>query len=97
MPHFAPRPNTTIPTVFKMIPRSIQTDRSRIYSISKTIFSSGFRSYTPFTCASPKPRLHLQPIAEPMYAGLKLLIEALTLRARFDYTQLALQDIPELR
>ena len=53
MPHFAPRPNTTTPTVFKMIPRSIQTDRSRIYSISKTIFSSGFRSYPPFTCASP--------------------------------------------
>ena len=43
------------------------------------------------------PRLHLQPIAEPMYVGLKLLIEALTLRARSDYTQLALQDIPELR
>ena len=44
-----------------------------------------------------KPRLHLQPIAELMYVGLKLLIEALTLRARSDYTQLALQDIPELR
>ena len=44
-----------------------------------------------------KPRLHLQPITEPMYVGLKLLIEALTLKARSDYTQLVLQDIPELR